>query len=90
MILEAVLEANANQDLRQVARDIFVEDIRKRRGGDILKPGRTKEGRTEGDLKAYAQKEMTQEYRLKCGTEEHGNTKDRSRVGRSMYSGIVC
>ena len=44
VILEAVLQAKPDQALCQVAREILLEDRRKRRGDDMLNPERNKEG----------------------------------------------
>ena len=56
VILEAVLQAQPNQDLGQVAWKIVVEDRRKKRGDNLLNPGRNKEGRTESELNIDDQK----------------------------------
>ena len=54
--MEAVLQIGTDQVIGQGDRDILVDKRRKRRDGDLLQPGRTKEGRVEDDIKTDAQK----------------------------------
>ena len=56
VILEAILKNKPDQVIGQVDREIIIDKRRKRRGKDMLKPGRTKEGRVEEEIKTDAQK----------------------------------
>ena len=55
-ILEEFLQAKPDQAICQGDRYILVDNRRKRRGDDMLKTGRKKEGRMEEDLKTDYQK----------------------------------
>ena len=70
--MESVLKTGPDQVISQGYQEILVEKRRKRRGKDLSKPGRTKEGRVEEDIHHMIRRDMTQSYRSKCGTREHG------------------
>ena len=56
VILEAVLQDKPDKYLCHLDREILVEDRRKVICDNLLKPGRTKEGRVEGELNIDSQK----------------------------------
>ena len=56
VILEAILKNKPDQFIGQVDREIIIYKRRKSRGKDLLKPGRTKEGRVEEEINTDAQK----------------------------------
>ena len=56
VILESVLQDKPDQVIGQGDREILVDNRSKRRGDNMLKPRRNKEGRMEEDLKTYDQK----------------------------------
>ena len=56
LILESILYTGPYQVIGKGDRGIVIYKRRKRRGKDMLKPGRTKEGRVEEELNIGAQK----------------------------------
>ena len=77
MILEAFLQTKPDQVMGQGDRKIMVDKIRKRRGKNMLKPGRTKEGRWRRSQRQMLRRETTQGYPSKCGMGECGNIRER-------------
>ena len=56
VILEAVLQAKLKQAIGREDQETLVENKRKRRGDDMMKPGSNKEGETEKEINTDAQK----------------------------------